>query len=46
MNKAFFSVWIKNGRTFISIFISPKFMKLMIDNKRPDTYKIVLFCGI
>jgi len=32
----FLSVWIEDDHMFISIFHSPEFMKLMVNNRRPD----------
>jgi hypothetical protein len=45
-NEGFFSVWIEDDNIFMSIFPSPEFKKLMIYDRRLDTYKIVLFGGI
>ena len=35
--------WIKDDYVFTSIFYSPKFTKLLVDDKRPSTCKIVSF---
>jgi hypothetical protein len=40
------SVGIKDDYVFTSIFSSPKFTKLLVDGKRPNTCKIASFGGI
>jgi hypothetical protein len=39
----FFFVWVEDDHSFMSIFSSLKFIKLIIDDRRPDTCKTILF---
>jgi len=36
---------IKDDYTFIFIFSSLEFIKLLVDNKKPDTCKTIFFMG-
>jgi len=44
-NEGFLSVWIEGNHTFIVMFPSPKFKKLIISDRRPNSCKIVPFGG-
>lgn len=41
----FLNIWIKDDHSIISMFSSLELTKLMVSDKRCDTYKSIFMCG-